>query len=155
MTVASAIAEWRSVREAKSRAEATLKATEAQFISQLLEEFASPEMDDAVRELSQFLDRRGGADEVARFIEDGRSIRATTQEAHRKVYLYFKKCYQYYHHGFLSKDALDLLVDVHGYILLFHVVKPLSEAVTPPGADPESDGWFDRLSEICPPQENR
>ena len=68
------------------------------------------------------------------------------------MYLYFRKCYQYYSHGFLSKDALDLLVDVHGYGLLFHVVKPLSDAVMPPRANLERDGWFDRLSEICPPR---
>ncbi len=155
LTVVSAIIEWRSDRGAKSRAEATLKAVEAQFIARLLEEFASPEMQDALRKLGKFLDRRGGADEVAKFIEDGRALHATTHAARRKVYLYFKKCYQFYDHGFLSKDALDLLVDVHGYGLLFYVVKPLSDAVMPPRADLERDGWFDRLSEICPPQENR
>ena len=155
LTVVSAIFEWRWRRAEKSSAEATSKAAQAQFVARLLEEYASPEMEDAVRELRRFLDRRGGVDEVARFIEEGRALHATTDAARRKVYLYFKKCYQFYNHGLLSKDALELIVDVHGDILLFYVVKTLSEAVTPPGADPESDGWFDRLSEICPPQENR
>ncbi len=155
LTVVSAIIEWRSGRGAKASAEATLKAAEAQFIARLLEEYTSSEMEDALRELRQFLDRRGSADDVARFIEEGRALHARTDAARRKVYRYFKKCYRFYNHGLLSKDALDLIVDVHGYILLFHVVKPLSEAVTLPRVDPESDGWFDRLSEICPPQENR
>ena len=155
VSVVSAIIEWRSGRRAKSSAEATLKAAEAQFVGRLLEEYTSPEMEDALRELSKFLDKRGGADEVARFIEKGRRLHATTDAARRKVYRYFEKCYRFYNHDLLSKDALDLIVDVHGYILLFHVVKPLSEAATLPGAGPESDGWFDRLREICPPQENR
>ena len=102
LTVVSAIIEWRSGRGAKSRTEATLKAAEAQFIARLLEEFASPEMEDALRKLSKFLDRRGGADEVARFIEEGRAPHATTDAARRTGYLYFKNCYQFYNHGFLS-----------------------------------------------------
>ena len=154
LTIVTAILEWRSGGRANLRAAATLKAAELHLLAQLLEEYASPKMEDALRTLRRFLDKRGGAGEVARFIEEERALHATTKAARRKVHHYFKKCYRFYEHGLLSKDTLGLIVDVHGYKLLFDVVKPLSEAVTPPRADPESDGWFDRLREICPPPEN-
>ncbi len=127
---------------------------EAQLVAKFLEEYASSEMDEALRALRQFLDKRGGAEGVMQFVGEGRTLYPTTNAARRTVHYYFKKAYRLYEHGLLSKEALRLVVGVNGYDLLYEVVRPLSESVAPPGSDPTRGEWFDRLRKVCPPQEN-
>ena len=136
-TAIIAFASWRAAAASRQSAEAAKKSSEAQLLSQFLNEYASEEMREALRWLRDVEVKKPEVLSLSPEIIQTRPTlwQIADSEQRRRVHYYFKRAYRLHEHGFLSVRSLELIIDSNGYRLLFDVVKPLSLAVNPLDSD--------------------
>jgi len=134
-----AIAAWRS-------AGASRKATQAQLYSRLFEEYASPQMAEALRILKEEFEYGEGHE--TRDIEDDKrfhdleSLPSSSQGAHRHIKYYFIKVLRLEKAGFLPEKLMKELGAVAGIDILYDAVKWFEK-------DQKSISEIDEIENIC------
>jgi uncharacterized membrane protein YeiB len=107
-------------------------AAQAQTVAKFLEEYATREMADALTQMALLksteweevlmVDRRVPdkvtTEAMCKFLLTTKDVK----HARRRVLHFFKKAYQLYEIGYLSKKSMSIITDLSGYRLLFDVV---------------------------------
>jgi hypothetical protein len=125
------IATWRSARAAKRAATETQKATQASLIANLLDDYSSPEMLDAMLRLDEFKNLHGEnfADEFRRLRIDNYDLIHQVDHGHRRVSHFFNKIYILKKLEYLNDNAVKE-VATKGQVEFFrNLVEPLEAAL--------------------------
>ncbi len=119
-TICIAISSWRSVITARNT-------SQAQLYLKLFEEYASPQMAEALRLLKEefgYVERQeSGGEDYDKGFHSLDSLPSSAQDAHRHVKYYFVKVLRLEKGRFLSKDLMKELGTVAGIDILYDAVK--------------------------------
>jgi hypothetical protein len=125
----AAIGALMAARGSHRAANATQNATESQLFSNFLQEYGSPEMNDALSTLSQW--KKSYGDDFADVYRKGDKSKPpikNVSQARRRVKYYYLKAYRLYIRGFVDYEFIDAIADFHGTEILVDIVERLDSA---------------------------
>lgn len=123
-------------------AAATRRSAESTLASRLMEQYAEPQMDQALKRLQEFYTMFPPGNFTKNTIPS--KLSAQADEARRKVKYYFLTVYNLKIQGFIGCRTLNIVANVAGLEVLTDIVKPM-EMAKPKHANTD---WIDKLEKF-------
>ena len=110
-----------------------LKTMEGLLLNNLLRDYSSPEMLEAIRVLVDWKEKNGEsfADKWIKLAEQGNPDTLTVDKARRMVSHYFRRAITLYNGGYVSKSFLKAVCSSSSTGIIFDIVLPLELALNP------------------------
>jgi hypothetical protein len=140
---------------ARKSAEATERSSQGSLLIALLREYGSPDFSDSLDLIAR--GQRIGweiKDRHYRIKQDQVGDTKAINHARHRIWWFYKNAYSLFRRQLLSKEDFKIIAETNGYVLMFHILRDMSELLHPNDATKASHfRWVDEMRSEFPAPE--